>query len=73
MGMKLITDDNKEIELSDLQSITIEGTQKVLLCMPTMSLCDLSVERVIESFNSFFGVGRWLLTSGKLQLEVKDE
>ena len=68
--MKLITDEGQEIVITDHKSIIIEGNQKVIICMPTMSTCDLSVQRIIDSFDKFFGQGKWLLTSGKLHLEV---
>ena len=70
--MKLITDEGQEIVVSDLKSIIIEGDQKVVIWMPTMSTCDLHVQRIIESFDKFFGEGKWLLTTAKLSLEVTD-
>ena len=71
--MKLITDEGQEIAVTDLKPVVVEGNQKVIIYMPTMSTCDLPVQRIIDSFDKFFGYGKWMLTSGKLQLEVKDE
>lgn len=71
--MKLITNEGKEIAMDDLQSIIIKGKQKVIVYMPTTSLCELSVSNIFRTFDDFFGDGRWMLTSEKLRLEVKDE
>lgn len=69
--MKLITNESKEIEIDDLQSIIIEGKQKVIIYMPTTSLCELSVSNIFRTFDDFFGDGRWMLTSEKIRLEVQ--
>lgn len=74
-SMKLVMEDGKEIAVDDLQAVIIGKTQKVIIYMPTLSLCDLSdlsVSKIFESFDSFFGESKWLLTSTKLQLEAKD-
>lgn len=71
--MKLVTDNNEEIAIKDLQSIIISDTQKVVISLEDTTFLDLPFNRIACAFDEFFGNGRWLLTSGKISLEVKDE
>jgi len=71
--MKLVTDNNEEIAIKDLQSIIINDTQKVVITIEEDTLIDTPFSKVIIAFDEFFGQGRWLITSYKLPLEAKDE
>lgn len=71
--MKLVTDNNEEIAIKDLQSIIISDTQKVVITIEEDTLINTPFSKVIIAFDDFFGQGRWMLTSSKLSLEVKDE
>lgn len=71
--MKLVTDNNEEIAIKDLQPIIIGDTQKVIITISDDMLIDTPFSKVIIAFDEFFGQGRWLLTSNKISLEAKDE
>lgn len=60
--MKLTMDDGKELIISKLQSFTINEKQKVLITIPATTQRE-NIGHIIESFDSFFGIGGWLLTT----------
>lgn len=71
--MKLVTDNNEEIAIKDLQSIIISDTQKVVITIEEDTIINTPFGKVIIAFDDFFGQGRWMLTSNKISLEAKDE
>ena len=70
--MKLITDDGEELDISSLQPIVIGETQKVVVTLDRDEHIHYSVQVLVETFNSFFGEGKWLLATGRIKLEVQN-
>lgn len=70
--MKLITDEGKEFNLDSLQPIIIGETQKVVVTLDGDERLNIPVQILVETFNSFFGEGKWLLATGHIKLEVQN-
>lgn len=70
--MKLITDEGKELDISSLQPIVIGETQKVVVTLDRDERINIPVQILVETFNSFFGEGKWLLATGPIKLEVQN-